>query len=405
MSTSRSEIIINQRTCCAVCGNRTLEKALRLPSLPLTGLFSRVANSGPVERFDQCLLVCPDCGHGQLEYQVNPAELYGNEYYFRTSVSAVATAGTDFFLKLFDDLAPNHNFECALDLGCNDLHLLRKLSGRAKIKVGIDPIWKGRENQTGDPSIQVIGSTIEELDLRQSLPKPPDLILCSHTLEHIYDPLSLLQQLMDSAADDALFLFEVPGFDALLRNYRFDLVFHQHLQYFNLTSFNRLLDRVGAEYLASRENHSHWWGPLLIAFRKMNRGRNVKAERSSSPFTIADLHSRYATFRHQMTATREVLDAFEERPLYGYGASQMLPTLAYHLESDLSILEAILDDDPAKQGLYYQNLPLKIMSTSSVADWSKVSVFITAVGNEKPILTRLLTGTRPKHILYPFQIF
>jgi len=105
-----------------------------------------------------------------------------------------------------------------------------------------------------------------------------------------------------------------------------------------------------------------------------------------------------------MRATREILDAFQERPLYGYGATQMLPALAYHLESDLGMLEAVLDDDPAKEGLYYQNLPLKIMNSSRITNWPATSVFITAVGNVKSILIRMLTETKPKHILYPLHL-
>ena len=80
----------------------------------------------------------------------------------------------------------------------------------------------------------------------------------------------------------------------------------------------------------------------------------------------------------------------------------MLPVLAYYLDSDLSFLEAILDDDPLKKGLYYWNLPLAIRHAKGV-DLSKVSVMITAVDNAQPILQKLLK-TRPKDIFYPLSV-
>ena len=55
----------------------------------------------------------------------------------------------------------------------------------------------------------------------------------------------MVERLVKEGADDALYLFEVPGFDNLIERMRFDQVFHQHAQYFSLHSFLRLLDLVG----------------------------------------------------------------------------------------------------------------------------------------------------------------
>ena len=81
----------------------------------------------------------------------------------------------------------------------------------------------------------------------------------------------------------------------------------------------------------------------------------------------------------------------------------MLPSLAYHMKSDLSILKSVLDDDSEKDGLYYWNLPLSISQTNSIKNLDKVSILITAVDNAKPIISRLL-DLRPQHIIYPFNI-
>ena len=89
--------------------------------------------------------------------------------------------------------------------------------------------------------------------------------------------------------------------------------------------------------------------------------------------------------------------------MYGYGASNMLPTLAYHLGNDLSCLKSILDDDPAKDGLYYWNLPLKIERASVIKNFKDINIFLTALDQTKPILDRLLQD-RPRHIIYPLPI-
>jgi len=386
------------RTRCAICQRGDLDVAMELPDLPLTGIFSSAPMAEAVHGMDQRLLVCARCGHGQLAEPVSPELLYGERYSFRTSRSHTATQGTAWFLSMLEEIAPGRRFECVVDVGCNDLHLLRQLEGRARSRIGVDPIWKGREDQREDPEIRVIGSSIEAVDVASALGEAPDLIVCRHTLEHLAAPVEFLANLCAVANDRTLFLIEVPGFEALVHRLRFDHVFHQHLHYFNLASFRRILRDLGAAEVAHRE-HYHDWGALLVAFTK---GRGDGEEPAGSWFDLATIRQRYALFRQNMAAAREALRWFEGTLLYGYGAAQMLPVLAYHLGTDLSMLAAVLDDDPAKDGLWYANLPLAIRHTSRAADLEAATVLLTAMDTVTPIMQKLL-ARRPRHLLIPLQ--
>ena len=386
-----------RRSQCSVCLG-SLELAIDLPGLPLTDTYCREPQNNPFPGLDQRLLFCEHCGHAQLETQIAPETLYGTNYGFRTSASATARKGTAFFLSALDQAAAGRKFRCVLDLGCNDLFLLDQLKGRAEIRIGIDPVWKGRESEREDTSVTVFGTSIEELNL-QSLPEKPDLVVCRHTLEHIFDPRAVLTTLLNLAAPDALFLFEVPGFDALVGRSRFDQVFHQHLQYFSLGSFTTLLQQVGAGYLSHRENY-HDWGAVAVAFTRSGASSALSA--TTPRYALNDIKKRYQLFRDQMRTTRATLEGLAGTPVYGYGAAQMLPVLAYHLETDLGQLTAILDDDPQKEGLRYWNLPVRVIPSAQAKDIAESSVLITAIDNVQPIMTRLL-ALRPRHIIYPFH--
>ncbi len=395
--TSPESVVLARRAQCSICGGR-LEAAVDLPGLPLTDTYCRESVKNPFPGLDQRLLFCPDCGHGQLETQIAPQILYGANYCFRTSASATARKGTAFFLSALDQVAPGRRFRCVLDLGCNDLFLLDQLKGRADVRVGIDPVWNDRESDREDSSIMVFGSSIEDVDLK-NLPERPDLVVCRHTLEHIFDPFAVLSSLLESVSPDALFLFEVPGFDGLLGRFRFDQVFHQHLQYFSLGSFKRLLQRVGAGYLLHRENY-HDWGAMAVAFTRS--GDTTERSPTTAHRPLAEIQTRYQLFRDQMRATRAVLDSLNGEKIYGYGAAQMLPVLAYHLDTDLGQLAAILDDDPQKDGIGYWNLPVRVILSGRAQDIAASSVLITAIDNVQQIMARLLP-MRPRHILYPFH--
>ena len=388
--------IISRPDCCSVCGGLVIP-LIDLPALPLTDTYCREPVEDPLPGIDQQLLYCQSCGHGQLESLIAPAVLYGNNYCFRTSTSETARKGTKFFLSVIDEVAPGRRFRCALDLGCNDLFLLNLLEDRAELRVGIDPVWRGREDELENTSIQVLGKSFEEIDLG-ALPIKPDLIVCRHTLEHIIDPCAVVKALMDTAADDALFVFEVPGFDELIQRFRFDQVFHQHAQYFTLASFLKLLETVGGRHLLHRYNY-HDWGAMAVAFV---RGEKV-ALTEAKLWPATQIIDRYHLFQRQMHTAGELLDFYADEPLYGYGAAQMLPVLGYHMGTDFSELIAVLDDDKSKDGVGYWNLPVKIIASSKVTDLCKATVIITAIDNIQPIMTKILIQ-RPRNIIQPLNI-
>ncbi|MEQ8733916.1 MAG: methyltransferase domain-containing protein [Rhodospirillaceae bacterium] len=384
---------------CAICGG-DITVAIDLPNLPLTETYCLEPVKQTPPGIDQQLQICATCGHGQLQVQLSPNLLYDSQYKFRTSASPTARRGTEFFLSVLNALAPERKFNCALDLGCNDLFLLSQLAGAAKNRVGVDPVWRGRESENADKSIEVHGCNFEELPT-ESLPSKPDLIVCRHTLEHISEPVKVLSRIMEIAAPDALFIFEVPGFDNLIERGRFDQIFHQHLHYFSLSSFTALLKQVGASLIIHRENF-HDWGAIAMAFVKGNENADQKL--IFTPPSHDVIATRFRQFKQHLSSTKLVMaEIAQSHRLYGYGAAQMLPVLAYHLGTDLKNFEAIIDDDPDKDGLGYWNLPVKIIPSSKVADMKESAVLITAIDNVQPIMTKLLE-IRPRHIVYPFNL-
>ncbi|MDC3335864.1 methyltransferase domain-containing protein [Opitutales bacterium] len=388
---------IKQKQNCGICLSTSLKRVREFPKLPLSDTYTTLEDQSVPPEIDLNLLYCDCCGHVQLGDLIDPITLYGSNYHFRTGESAVARAGTQFHINFLERNSRNHTFNHALDIGCNDLHLLKCIENKVIARTGIDPLLPpGKALQEG---IQTIGGIFENLNLVKSLDTPPDLVVCRHTLEHIWEPRIVLETMMDVATNDALFLIEIPSLDVLLDRFRIDQIFHQHLQYFSLTSLTRLIEEVGG-YLVDYEYNYHDWGALVVAFR---RGR--KSHCKISHFFSTDeakIDSTFKVFETKMAASQKTIRALSGT-IYGYGAAQMLPVIAYHLKTDLSELKAILDDDPQKDGLTYSNLPVKIMAPHKANDFDESSVLLTAVDNASPILKQLLYK-RPRRIIYPMNI-
>jgi len=245
---------------------------------------------------------------------------------------------------------------------------------------------------------------VEEADILGELGGKADLIISAHTFEHLDRPLEVLKKLMREAEDEALFVFEVPSFDCLLSNCRIDQIFHQHIQYFSLASFLKMIERAGGEYLQHRFNYDYWGGTMLVAFKK-KMGKEFRSSNHATTLpTEAQVDKSYRWFSEQLTATMKLIERPETLPIYGFGGAQMVPTLAYHMKSDLSFLECILDDDPRRSDLRYPNLSVCIRRPPDGFTLEGASVLVTALDSMRPILKRTME-LKARHIICPLNLF
>ena len=387
---------------CLICSG-TLEIAIELPNLPLTGIYYVNGQDKNFQNFDQGLLLCTNCGHAQLKNIIDVNYMYGEAYGFRTSSSVTASGGGNYFADFLDSLFPDKIFNSIVDFGCNDGYLLKLLKQRNKGKqyLGVDLIWEGNESDFVDDQIIISGEKIEDIDFNNVLDETPDLIVSQHTVEHIEDPKGLLEKLFLNTGHDTIFIFEFPCFDPLLENLRFDQVFHQHLHYYSVQSFLKLLGLLGAELIDYTINYNYW-GALIIAFKKSKNSEVnllIDCDEYFPEKTLTNVHSRFKSFKKQMELTADILDKLKDEIWYGYGAALMLPILGYHLNNDFSYFRAILDDDPAKDELDYINLPVSIQGPRDI-DFSDINVLLTAMDNRRPILKKL-AKLQPKRIINP----
>ena len=211
----------------------------------------------------------------------------------------------------------------------------------------IDPICSNIDGQIID-GINVIGKFIEKVNLSNDL-AIPDLVICRHTLEHISNPKKLFEQWFQQCKDNALYIVEIPCFENLVESLRFDAIFHQHFQLFDLLSLKNLIFECGGEYINHRHYHQgSCGGSLIIAFKKAEQ-KQIKPNEIDLEKRIAYFEKRISLFKNQMEITAQLLKDIPT-PIYGYGAGLMLATLGYHLNTDFSNLECVLDDDPSKDG-------------------------------------------------------
>ncbi len=381
---------------CGISGTTDFHSLWQLPGLPLTERFGPY-NPDHGLAFDQELLISIPNGHVQLRHQVEPKVLYNSsEYSFSTAGSVKSRSDVSFFIAYLQKFTAGHSFKSAVDVGGNDLFVIRELHGMAEYSAVVDPICASIDGRTID-GIKVFGRFVEDVDFSQEMP-PPDLLICRHTLEHITNPRHVINQWFQQCSVDCLFVVEVPCFANLVESQRFDAVFHQHVHYFDLSSFRHLIWECGGEYLDHTFNHQgSCGGSLLVSFRRA-KYRQDKPEIDLSS-RINWLQSRIERYQTHMAIMKQLLCDLP-RPVYGYGASLMLATLGYHLQTDFSELEYVLDDNEARDGASYENIPVRVRCTAKAAPPPNSSYLITSLENIRPIYRRII-DLSPRRILVP----
>jgi len=367
---------------CKVCNNEILEPIISFPKFPLTDIYTKTK----AQKFliDQEFYFCENCGHSQLGNSVNPNILYGSLYSFRTS-----KGGSQIENQIIKSSIPNGHFDNIIEIGCNDLYLLKQLKNKADKLIGIDPIL-----EEDDDKIVTIKDFAENVDFSEF--KGKSLVITNHFLEHVEQPKILLESLIKSINKNSIFLFGFPCYDILLEQHRFDQIYNHHLQYFSHQSFNYLLKNLGCK-LIFQSFVEEYWGTMITMFKI---GDYKKEKKKCPQITQNLIESKYEKFRNLMKQTIRKLDDVQEK-IYGYGAGLQIAALNYHLKGKLEHLEYILDDDKDKDGLYFLNLDVPIKYSDDINLENK-NIIITAINFSKQITEKLKTKNTKK-IICPFD--
>lgn len=374
------DIKFKKRDRCVVCGKRYARPIINLPKFPLTEIYVDRRISNNLGFVDQEFHLCERCGHGQIANIIPPNILYGSCYKTRTSTSSSATLAVDIFLDFINAVLKDRTVESIFEIGCNDLYALEKLRNRAAVLYGVDPILKGMESEHRDDKIKIIGDFFENVDVK-ALGLKMDIVISSHTLEHVEEPNKIISRLLDVSSNDTIFFFQFPWLEALINDAHFDQIFHQHLNYFSLQSVSYLLNEVDAELLDFKVNPYHW-GAIMIAFKKKtsDSNSNYNFKRKVQKISSELVNKQYNIFKENINLTAGRIDSFNDRVIYGYGAALMLPVLEYYLNR-ISHLKYIIDEDKSKKDLYYLNLPVQIKTLSQIKDIAGSVVLVTAINS------------------------
>ncbi len=381
-----------------ITGGTDLVAVWNLPNLPFTEFFGEYSAGFPT--VSQELMSCSKSGVFQLKYEVEPAFLYhSGNYNFRTLTTPKIEKELDFFLRSSSLRSRLNTKSRILEIGGNNSVMADRLTGLFSRYAICDPILQDRV----DEQVEYLGGVIEDrIDFVQDY--QPTVIIGRHVLEHVKSPFALIEKLLNCIEKTVFFVFEFPNFRLMQQRQRFDAVFHQHLNYFDEYSIQKLITSLGCKILSLESNlEGSNGGSLIVSFTNNLDDQRVGLL-ESEPFNgsaLENFEESLELFRAQANLLSETLASWKGNK-FGFGAGLMLATLNYHLGGEVEKLSAIFDDDESKAKSHYQNLNVEIQSANHLVDSEKNLILVTSMENQRRVRARLMDF--PKSTIIGFQV-
>ncbi len=345
-----------KRTACSACSSTDLETFLDLGLSPVADAYTDRPDDH-VDRYPLEVAVCGKCRLVQLLEVLDDVTLFGTGYSFYSSASPPLSAYHESYAA--DILARHGQTGRTVEIGCNDGDLLRWFP--TDTSMGIDPAI-GPVTAARDRGLTVLAEPFTA-SLAMELPTAR-IVIANHVLAHVADVNDFLAGLAIMVTDDGLVMVEVQYLPDLLVNNAFDLVYHEHRNFFSLTSLEAAALRVGL-HVADAQLTSRQGGSLRVTLTRQPIPNSAVDALRASERWLQDW-GPYAGFQGRVDRIRvRLVDILAEScqtgNVVGYGAPAKATTLLNYCGIGANLLEYVVDSTPAKQGRYIPGTGLQIL--------------------------------------------
>lgn len=362
-----------KRTNCSSCGYDDLRLILDLGLSPIADNYTKDAISVP--HYPLQLAVCAGCHLVQL-LEVVP-DLFGSDYSFYSSASAPLSfyhvEYASGILNEYHQLKDGKKIKpLIVEIGSNDGDMGRHFVQNGYRVIGVDPASGPAEvaAQRGvETIVKPFGRNLaHEIHAQHG---PANIIIANHVLAHVESVSDVFAGIDELLTFNGTVYVEVQYFPDLLLNNAFDLVYHEHRNFFTLTNLHAAA-RMHNLYVNDAELTDRQGGSLRV---KLSRhagatGRAVALRDSENWLLDTSVYAGLQG-RAERLRTRLLQLLWEEdkknHVVVGYGAPAKATTLLNFCGIDVYTVHFVIDTTEAKQGRFVPGTGLWIHAPENVS--------------------------------------
>ena len=380
---------------CICCDNKELVEILDLKNQPLANSYHAEYES--LEEFPLKLNLCSKCYHLQLSHIVNPDYLFKN-YLYVSGTTKTLLDYFEWFASFTKEYSPNA--KSVLEIACNDGSQLNYFKKLGFDTYGIDPAENLHKLSKENHSV-----VCDYFDKKHYQNKKFDIIVGQNVFAHNENAKKFLDDCYELMTDDS-FLFIQTSQAEMVQNNQFDTIYHEHISFFNINSFNELVKRTKLNLVDVIKTPIHGISYLFVISKRNLKPNLIK--------NLIDLEKSYGllnleTYNTYSKNVNNIVSEFIKNiehyrnlgyKIIGYGAAAKGNTFLNFANIKL---DSIIDDNKLKQGLYTPGTNVKITSIDILNSFNETDkiLFVPLAWNFfNEIRTRILKVRQNKNDLY-----
>lgn len=364
----RDEIIANYSSVDRVSKNGHLRPVISLGLSPLANNLldsqEEIAEMFPLE-----MMYCPESHNCQLSYIV-PAEKMFDHYLY---VSSTAKSFRDHFQQSAENYIKEFNLNSeslVLDIGSNDGIALVPLKERGIKVLGVEPA-KNISEIAQAKGITTINSYFNK-DIALNIVEKygrVDIVTASNVFAHADNLEEIVNATFTVLKDDGVFIIEVQYLLDILKNLTFDNIYHEHVNYWSITSINNFFNRLG--FVIVKVEHIDTHGGSIRVFIK-NKSNEIDSSvlkflEDEEEYGLKD-YQTYLNFSKRVEQAKanviKNIKLLKDQglTLVGYGAPAKATTSLNYFGITSNEIDYIIEDNSLKHNKIIPGVNIPIYS-------------------------------------------
>lgn len=354
-------MVINEINACRVCKSADLRNVIDLGHQAIANGF----HDGKFEaqKYPLKLIRCQSCSAVQLAHTID-ADLLYRKYWYRSGVNNTMRAHLAELASIVDKTVTMKPGDIIVDIGCNDGTLLQNFD-KSLLKIGVDP-----------SDVVPVGCDIfvndyfEHGRLRPYLKGKKAKVITSIAMFYdVEDPNRFALAVKDCLDDDGVWIVELSYLPFMLDKISYDTICHEHVLYYRISTFNRVLDKTGLMVVDAELNDIN--GGSIRFFVKPignNHSERYKSMLGKEMQGDYDKDEPYRIFKGRVEESAGLLMEFlencsmDDKRVYGYGASTKGQVILQYCGATAKQVVAIADRNIRKHSLLTPGTNIPICS-------------------------------------------
>lgn len=360
-----------RREVCAGCRSTNLQEVLDLGTSPLADDFPRTRDEEQ-QRYPLGLLRCHFCTLVQLTEVVPDEELWCGDYGFYTGSSWVAAEHQRKYAQWVIGRYPILAAPLTLEIACNDGTMLKHFKAAGFRTLGVDPA-PGPTAAARAEGLDVVTDQFTLESARRLVAEygQAGVIIANNVVAHVADVDDFINGIATMLSRTGVAIFEFQYLADLVTGNQIDHVYHEHRQFFSLTSFTSALARYDLEPITVAQVAPQGGSLRVTAAHKGTSwadhsiGHLLRAEAwLKEPDALAGMQGRANRIKSRLVDMLWELKLAEKR-VAGYGASAKSTTLLNFCDITPDLISYFVDTTPMKHGRFTPGSKIPIIDPAS----------------------------------------